>query len=233
MEGVWTGDEVIVFGGVTELGRGQNVGAAAYNPTTNEWRRLSNAPIPLERSAEAAYGAGSIYVWPSTVEPLQPQTPIEYIIEDDRWELLPAPPAEYAPRSPSIVWTGTELLAWGVGQVTDGDAAGLGLSYDPGQKAWTPLPPAPLEPFNWNEGTVSSQAMVWTGTQVIIWTGLIGTAWDSSTSTVASFDPANSTWTLLSPAPVRTSGLYNIPLIWADGTLVVFGDPVMLYTPDD
>ncbi|MBK5267335.1 MAG: hypothetical protein JJE47_07855 [Acidimicrobiia bacterium] len=111
MEGVWTGDEVIVFGGVTDLGRGQNVGAAAYNPTTNQWRRLSNAPIPMERLAETALAAGSIYVWPSTIEPLQPQTPIEYIIEADRWELLPAPPAEYAPRSP----TGARKLKCGSG----------------------------------------------------------------------------------------------------------------------
>ena len=58
-EAVWTGEEMLVFGGVGGGGTSNLVGAAAFKPVTDSWRRLADLPYGLERTVDATMAMAS------------------------------------------------------------------------------------------------------------------------------------------------------------------------------
>ena len=54
---VWTGSEMVVFGG--ENAGGALSSGGAFNPTTGEWRSLSSGGGPLARSEAGAVWTGT------------------------------------------------------------------------------------------------------------------------------------------------------------------------------
>ena len=230
-EAVWTGDEMLVFGGVGIGGDPNLTGAAAYNPDTDTWRRLADLPYGLERTADAVYGDGVVFAWPSGFGSPPPEpAPLSYHIESDTWTPLPPLPPEMTPVTPSLVWTGDELIAWGLSPGFD-DAQGLGMAFRPDTGEWKMLPQAPLQPTDWWEGTEASQAAAWTGAEVIVWTGYVGTDGNDPWTRVVAFDPSEDSWRELEPAPIPARGLYNEPILWTGSQLITYTDPMLLYTP--
>ena len=64
---VWTGSEMIIWGGNNDTGRGTggdlNTGAR-YNPAANSWTAISTTGAPTARSTHAAVWTGSeLIVW--------------------------------------------------------------------------------------------------------------------------------------------------------------------------
>lgn len=228
-EAVWTGEEMIVFGGVGGGGTSNLVGAAAYNPTTDSWRRLADLPYGLERTADATMGDGVIYAWPSPSQGSSPG-PLEYDIASDTWSPLPTPPAP-APSSPSLVWTGDRLFAYGAGSDADGNVLGIAVTFDPTDQSWDIATPPPLEPATYGEGTDGSQKAVWAGSEVYVWTGWVGTDWDEPTTRVVAYDPFGDSWREVEPAPIPAAGLWHHPIIWTGTQLIAYTDPILIYTP--
>jgi hypothetical protein len=230
-EAVWTGDEMLVFGGVGIGGAPNLTAAAAYNPDTDIWRRLADLPYGLERTADAVYGDGVVFAWPSGfgLPPPEPP-PLSYHIESDTWTPLPPLPPEMTPVVPSLVWTGDQLIAWGLAPGFD-DAQGLGVAFRPNTREWKVLPSAPLEPTDWWDGTEASQTTAWTGAEVVVWTGYVGTEWNDPATRVVAYDPSQDSWRELEPAPIPAQGLYNEPIIWTGSQLITYTDPMLLYTP--
>jgi len=231
-QAVWTGAEMVVFGGVGPGGFGNLRGAAAYNPTTG-WRTLSDLPYGIERNAEAVLGNGVIYTWPSWLRTGDDAQPLAYHIATDSWEVLTVPPELKLPLSPSLTWTGYELIAWGLTPDL-GQAFGVGLAFEPATGTWRALPPPPLPPTSPSDGSESSQSSAWTGTEMIVWTGWIGTEWDAPTTSVMAYDPAADSWSLVAPGPVMSIGLYHNPLTWTGTHLLVYlpaSSAVLIYAP--
>lgn len=231
-QAVWTGTEMVVFGGVGPGGFGNLRGAAAYDPTTG-WRTLSDLPYGIERSAEAVLGNGVIYTWPSNVRPGGDAQPLAYHIATDSWQILTVPPELEPPISPSLTWTGNELIAWGLASHI-GQAFGIGLAFEPATGTWRTVPPPPLPPTRGSDGSEGSQAAAWTGSEMIVWTGWIGTEWDTPTTSVLAYDPAANSWSQIDPAPVTSIGLYYNPLTWTGTHLLVYlpsESAVLIYTP--
>lgn len=227
-EAVWTGEEMLVFGGVGGGGTTNLVAAAAYNPATDSWRRLADLPYGLERTADATIGDGSVYAWPSTAE--STEGPLAYDIASDQWRRLPDPPTP-APSSPSVVWTGSLLFAYGAGSHSEGDAVGIGVTFDPDDRTWTVARPAPLEPTGFYEGRDASQKAVWADGEVYIWTGWVGTDWDEPITRVVAYDPFADSWRELEPAPVPAQGLWHAPIIWTGSQLITYTDPMLIHNP--
>ncbi len=228
-EVVWTGEEMLVFGGVGGGGTSNLVGAAAYNPVTDGWRRLADLPYGLERTADATIGNGVVYAWPSTPE-WSTDLPLAYDIASDEWLPLPDPPTPI-PSSPSLVWTGDMLFAYG-GSSDHGDQAiGVGVTYDTVGETWTTAQPAPLEPTGFYEGRDASQKAAWVDGEVYIWTGWVGTDWDEPITRVVAYDPSQDTWRELEPAPIPAQGLWHEPIIWTGSQLVTYTEPMLIYTP--
>ncbi|HKY47189.1 MAG TPA: hypothetical protein VJQ79_04305 [Acidimicrobiia bacterium] len=228
-EAVWTGEEMFVFGGVGGGGTSNLVGAAAFNPVTDSWRRLADLPYGLERTADATIGNGVVYAWPSPSQGSRPG-PLAYDIAADEWSSLTKPP-EDAPLSPSLVWTGEKLFAYGAGSNPEGNAIGIGVTFNPVGQTWRPIQQAPLEPVSPSEGTDASQKAVWVGGEVYIWTGWVGTDWEEPITRVVAYDPSQDSWRELEPAPIPAQGLWHEPIIWTGAELITYTDPMLLYKP--
>jgi hypothetical protein len=160
--GAWTGHELIMFvSGLDPDGKpiGGAARAAAYNPTTDTWRRIASAP---ELRANAAWdGREILLVGGTNTEGKPARVGYAYNPATNRWRRLPA---MRSGRAQAVsVWTGRRLLMFG-GET----APNTLLAYNPKRNRWTTLPSAPLR------GRVGPAA-VWTGHDLIVWGGVIGT----------------------------------------------------------
>jgi N-acetylneuraminic acid mutarotase len=117
----WTGTEVLVVGG-HRSGTDQLVvqsSAMAYNPDTNQWRRLADMPI-VRFDHMAVWAGDELLVWGGRTTPVEPGTGnyatppygVAYDPVANRWAPTPQSPLAGRVRA-SAVWTGTEMLIWG------------------------------------------------------------------------------------------------------------------------
>jgi len=172
--GAWTGHELVIFvGGLDPNGKpwpARLARAAAYNPTTNRWRRIS--PLPEPRGGSTAVwdghellvvgGAGGAL--PGRPAPLA-RIGFAYNPATNHWRRLSPMPSGRA--GAAVVWTGKRILVWGGSLNGDGKPPVFpahGLAYDPKTNRWSTLPQAPLQ------GRLDPAA-VWTGQQLILWGG--------------------------------------------------------------
>jgi hypothetical protein len=151
--GFWTGEEVILVGGsdappcppwatceaptVPPLADG-----AAYDPRTDTWRTIADAPVRFSWSNAAVIGS-TAYLWISG-EPWRPQAPsafLAYRIDEDRWEELDLPAAELGWYH--LVGAGDRVVAV---RSSDEEAERPDLVYDPATSAWGELPDDPFTP---------------------------------------------------------------------------------------
>jgi hypothetical protein len=147
--GAWTGRELIVFvSGFDPDGKpwpARLARAAAYNPSSNRWRRL--APQPASRfGATAAWDGREVLVVGGGTAKAYAFDPAK-----NRWRVLAPAPAPIA--RATAVWTGKRLLVWSAG-----------LAYDPVANRWSRLPPAPVN-------AESGATAVWTGRALLVWDG--------------------------------------------------------------
>ena len=107
---VWTGKEMMIFGrAYPKLPLGIDV-AAAYNPTSDSWRRL--APLKgLAGNFQGVYHA----VWTGTQ--MLVLGPDDFQAYDPRTNLWrrPAPPPTGVDGRVFVGWPGEELIDWGGG----------------------------------------------------------------------------------------------------------------------
>jgi len=178
---VWTGAEMIVWGGET-LYCGNwscdpmytfiNTGGK-YNPGSNSWSAISLANAPTARSYHSAVWTGTqMIVWGGrSATPLgwyqydwkYYKTGFKYNPSTDTWRSISK---TYAPAGRAFhcaVWTGKKMIVWG-GQNNNGNLNTGGIYT--------------LKTNEWNATTTKkapggrpSPACVWTGTQMLVWGG--------------------------------------------------------------
>lgn len=126
------------------------------------------------------------------------------------WTSLPPPPRVRA-RAVSV-WTGSVLFYWGGDTDFAGTSHADGATYDPGARAWRPLPRSPLS-------ARSSAGAVWTGGEVLIWGG---GAVERGKADGAAFDPATGSWRMLPDAPLGP----RVPVgaVWTGREMIIWGD---------
>jgi N-acetylneuraminic acid mutarotase len=139
----------------------------------------------------------------------------------DTWSPMNVVPGvNSAPYAVAAVWTGTELLVWGI-FVPPGTlpsepptSAPVMVAYDPSTNAWTSL--ADNDAPSWRGGF----ATVWTGTEMLIWGGTSG-ADNMPLNDGAAYNPATQTWRTISPAPA--TGLDATAAVWSGTEMLVWG----------
>jgi N-acetylneuraminic acid mutarotase len=145
---IWTGDELIVWGGQgTEgpLGDG-----AAYDPVKNSWRVLAPAPLGARVDHGAVWTGKEMIVWGGRSDASASSTYFadgaSYDPHTNTWERLPGSPLTNRAR-PAAVWSTTtnEVLLWG-GVYEFDFVASDGAAYDPAKRAWTILPTTDAKP---------------------------------------------------------------------------------------
>ena len=196
---VWTGSEMLVWGGTT--GQALLADGAAYNPGEDTWRPLAGSPLSPRTASAATWTGREMVVWGGS----EAADGAAYDPAADRWR--PISPAPLAGRSaPVTAWTGREMVVWSGSGLDDGAA------YDPAADRWRTIAPAPLQ------GRFAP-ATVWTGRELLVWGG------DSEQTFVAddgaAYDPAADRWRALPLAPVGARAA--AASVWTGREMVVWG----------
>jgi hypothetical protein len=164
---VWTGKDLIVWGGDVGLNAAKKEGdGAIYDPARRQWRPMSMSGAPSARYQPATVWTGTeMLVWGGLS--LTAGRPVElsdggaYNPQADRWRTLSANP-QVAGSIPAV-WTDSFMVLWG-GPTAQGHA------YDPATDRWGDLGVAGAPRARTNH------ALIWTGQQLLAWGGLAGEA---------------------------------------------------------
>ena len=204
---VWTGTEMIVWGG-----SGLNTGGR-YDPALNIWIPTSTgANVPTGRSDHTAVWTGTeMIVWGGIdATQIDLNTGGRYDPLTDSWTATSTGTNVPEARSKhTAVWTGTEMIIWG-----SGFFGNTGGRYDPALDTWTSTSIGANVP----PGRKSHTA-VWTGTEMIIWGGFGGF---SGTNDGGRYDPASDTWTPTSFDNVP-SWRFDHTAVWTGSEMIIWG----------
>jgi len=132
---VWTGREMIVWGGyrLSPLNDG-----GRYNPVTDTWIPMAiDADTPAGRSSHTGVWTGSEYiVWGGRDSSTNPDTYFNdgaiYDPITDQWFSFSSTDAPSGRRSHTATWTGTDMIVWGGANAPSGTTVYL----DDGGRLW-------------------------------------------------------------------------------------------------
>ena len=110
---VWTGSEMIVWGGQGYHSNHFNIGGR-YDPSTDNWTATSITNAPAGRSLHTAVWTGSeMIVWGGDDFPNYFHTGGRYNPGTDTWTATSLTHAPSARHYHTAVWTGSEMIVWG------------------------------------------------------------------------------------------------------------------------
>jgi hypothetical protein len=207
---VWTGSEMIVWGGW--IGQGATNTGARYNPTTDTWRPTTTIGAPTTANRHVAVWTGTrMIVWGDG------STGGIYDPIADTWNSISATGAPIGTINLSAVWTGTEMIVWGGLNGSANIHQNTGGRYNPTTNSWiaTTTTNAP-------SGRHGHTA-VWTGTEMIVFGG--GTTWQpfsgqaSYFSNGGRYNPITNTWSLFDD--VGAKRMFH-SAVWTGTEMAVF-----------
>jgi N-acetylneuraminic acid mutarotase len=216
---VWTGTEMIVWGGVNSLSW-SNAGGR-YNPTNDSWSPtpLSGA-VPSPRQFHTAVWTGrEMLVWGGYGPGGYLNDGGRYDPSADAWHPTSTAQDDPAPRASHVaVWTGTEMVVWGgyalVG--SNDDVFTSGGRYNPSSDTWVPTSMGPNTP-----STRTNTSAVWTGTEMIIWGGFASGYVELNDG--SRFDPTTDSWQPTSTGAGVPQGRDGHSATWTGAEMVVWG----------
>ncbi len=196
---VWTGSEMLVWGGTESIDATSDFlprSGAAYDPASDSWRSIADAPIAGRNTPVAAWSGQELFVWGGSTADSTGKTVFAldgaaYDPAHDRWRPLPEAP----------VVGGNTVGGWLAGRlviVTD-QAAAL---YDPSTDRWLGIEVAPIR-RGWRIGAIAG------GRLTIVAFG------DGATGSVEGsvLDPNGWTWSPIEvPLAVADAGVDLVPV---------------------
>jgi hypothetical protein len=155
----WTDRELVVWGGVVvgHTFTPPQKDGAAFDPTSNRWRRIAEptSVVPRWQALTLWTGHEMLVIGGQTASG-PPSNDGAYDPSADRWRVLPPRPAEMT-GTLNGVWDGHEALVVSLNGQT--------AAYDPAANAWRLLPPLPEAA----DQHLALQTLVWTGDQLLVW----------------------------------------------------------------
>ena len=208
---IWTGSEMLVWGGKNSTVSNTNTGGK-YNPTTNTWTATSTTGVATSRYGHTAVWTGSeMIVWGGCdINYCGAKTGARYNPSTDVWTAIAtAPVGRYNHVS---VWTGSEMIVWG-GSATS-SYTNTGARYNLSADSWTTTSTTGAPDAR------SLMTALWSGQRMIIWGGRTATI--SSLNTGGRYDPSSDGWqvTTLTGAPSARSGH---TAVWTGTEMIVWG----------
>jgi N-acetylneuraminic acid mutarotase len=214
---VWTGNEMIIWGGVewNELDSG-----GRYDPVTDIWTPTSLIDVPAARKEHTAVWTGSeMLVWGGysfNGSGIYHQDGSRYSPATDSWQaitLAAAPPGRYWH---TAIWSGNEMIIWGG---WDGsNYLGDGGRYDPATDSWSPVSAGPLAARIFHSG-------IWTGTRMLIWGGYYYDTDFVYLQTGAQYNPLTDSWSPVSTASAPSARGFH-SAIWTGQGMIVWGGQI-------
>ncbi len=208
---VWTGSDVLILAGEPQAA------LVAFSPATGSWRNLASPPYANPSGFDVAWTGERLFAWPRFDR--NGRVPLLYDPGSDVWTEIDTPPEIADIDTPSVVWTGSQVLVWGVGVRTPSHQRGA--LWDP-DGDWKLISPPPIPPVEWGEWTPGSQAMTWTGSTATVWVGALDNNPHDSSVRTLEFDPASDTWAVLPAFTQLTPDLVMLGMVSGDrGPVVV------------
>jgi len=205
---VWTGSEMIVFGGMSSVGTTYGDGSR-YDPATETWTLLPTVGSPGARQSHVAVWTGTeMVVWGGRAD----TSGGRYNPATNSWSPTALAGAPQARVNASVVWTGSQMFVWG-GEGSTG-LLNSGGRYDPASNTWTSMATAPLTPRAYHSA-------VWTGTEMIIWNGYnvhLGELYGDG----ARYRPATNSWTPVATTNAPDARCYHTA-VWSGTEMIVWG----------
>jgi hypothetical protein len=163
---VWTGHEMIVWGGDDGSGDTFSNTGGRYDPVQDAWRPTSLTCVPAGRFAHSFIWTGDrLIVWGGAISfGGDTNTGALYDPVSDTWSPMTTVGAPSARNSQVTVWTGSQMLAWG--GISLGSFVNDGALYDPRTNTWTPIS---------NTNAPSPRlyaAAAWDSTNLFVWGGV-------------------------------------------------------------
>lgn len=212
---VWTGTEVIVWGGHTLTGPMVALDTGArYNPSTNTWTTMSTVGAPSARSGHRAVWTGQhMIIWGGDgLGFTYTNTGALYDPATDTWVRPTSTVNAPTPRgSHAAVWTGTDMLVWGgenPGKLNDG------RFYNPDTDTWS----GATTPVGAPSARSHLQA-VWTGSEMVFWGGATASV---QLDTGFRYSPELDSWVPLPMAGVpQARSSHNV--VWTGNRVIAWG----------
>jgi N-acetylneuraminic acid mutarotase len=232
---VWTGTEMIVWGGVIPYLDGGdpyldagyyklNTGGK-YNPRTNAWIATSAIGAPTKRFNHTAVWTGTeMIIWGGHTGYTELDDPLNtggrYNPKTNTWREISTVGAPTARDSHNAVWTGTEMIVLGGGDKW-GNPISNGGRYNPRTNTWTEISTVGWPNLQYNFSAV------WTGTEIIVFGGRYFLV-DENTNTFGylntggRYNPITNTWTEISTVGAPPAS-YDRSAVWTGKEMIVWG----------
>jgi hypothetical protein len=209
---VWTGNEMIIWGGVSEFFNVLNTGGR-YNPSTDSWTATSTTSAPTGRFQHTAIWTGSeMIVWGGFDTFNFFNTGGRYNPSTDSWAATSTTNAPSSRRSHTAVWTGSEMIIWG-GTDFAGSYLNTGGRYNPSTDSWTAT-----STINGPSGR-NGHTAVWTGGEMIVWGGDDASGY---LNTGGKYNPSTDSWTTTSATNAPTARDSHTAA-WTGGEMILWG----------
>lgn len=206
-QGVWTGKEVLIWGGSRldkETLRSKPMrDGATYHPRNDSWRKIPPAPIRGGPGYSVTWTGKEMLVWgdPDRGRSTKGNRGAAFDPTTNEWQRIPSGPL--TGRSGHLAaWTGDELVIWG-GWLTAYNNErydGEGAAFDPDTNTWRELSKGPLP--------AGYDAMgAWSGSEVIVMVSPMGIEADDypKFAHTAAYDPSSDSWRELERPPFVTN----------------------------
>ena len=209
---VWTGREMIVWGGSRTDYTLSNSGAR-YDPVTDTWSPVTDTHAPQAREMHSAIWTGtSMIVWGGSAPGANLDSGGRYDPAVDAWETTSTTNAPSGRYGHSAFWTGDSMLVWG--RDNGQESPITGGRYDAGSDSWTPTS------TGYGPSDRYGHTAIWTGNRMLVWGGVWPTmggvpdmAWN--------YDPVLDSWSPASAAGAVGRGGHTA--VWTGEEMLVWG----------
>lgn len=213
---VWTGEELIVWGGSTNAYMGPTSGAGArYDPDLDRWVTFDAKPPgrPTPRAGSVSVWTGAEFIiWGGNEPSAAHGTGGQYDPVLDRWQPVTQLDAPSPRTGHAAVWTGLEMIVVG-GQANASDETSEGGRYDPASDSWIALPPD-------GRDTRDDLLAFWSGRELLVWGGT--RYWGDPDDHGDRFDPLTNQWTPMSSVAAPVFGRPPAG-VWTGTEMLVWG----------
>lgn len=160
--GVWTGSELILWGGGEALNSDISStydDGAAWSPIADTWHLIAQAPIQARRRHVAGWTGQEMLVWggESSGSPLSDGAAYDPVANS--WRSLAPSPLEWR-QNAAAIWTGAEWVVAATAIEVAREVLAF-AAYDPGNDSWRLLPSL--------ESRLDTEtSLAWTGDELIV-----------------------------------------------------------------
>ncbi|HEV8202500.1 MAG TPA: hypothetical protein VGS03_21010 [Candidatus Polarisedimenticolia bacterium] len=211
---VWTGAEMIVWGGYDAFTDSDTNTGGRYNPATNSWSATTTTNAPELRDSHVGVWTGTkMVLWGGCDIIFNPKnTGSRYDPATNTWAATTTTNAPAGRIYTTAVWSGSKMIVWGGWNGTkDLDT---GAFYDPATDVWTATA---------KQGSPTARdthSVAWAGSRMVIWGGQDDLTVGQNTG--ARFDPAANTWTATSLTNAPT-GRWMHSTVSTGSLMIVWG----------